>query len=110
MDEEPIWSVGLVIDDAESRALAESSVVEYMMEAAEGHLLRFASPPIADAEEIENLRMEVAASSAQAAEERALGIVYRARRAVGFAGQDRSCGMGGTSGGPGERRELSRSG
>jgi hypothetical protein len=84
MAEDPIWSVGLVIDDAESRALAENSVVEYMMEAAEGHVLRFASPRLAEAEEIENLRLEVAASSARGAEERALGIVYRARRAVGL--------------------------
>jgi hypothetical protein len=84
MNEEPIWSVGLVIDDAESRTLSENSVALYMMEATEGHVLRFASPPMAEAGEIENLRLEVAAGSAQAAEERALGVVYRARRAAGL--------------------------
>jgi hypothetical protein len=84
MDDEQIWSVGLVIDDVEARRLSESSVAFYMLEAMEGHYLRFSSPPQVEGEEFENLRLEVAANSALAAEDRALGIVYRARRAAGL--------------------------
>lgn len=84
MDDQQIWSVGLVVDDVESRRLAENSVALYIMEATEGHYIRFSSPPQVDREEFENLRLEIAASSASLAEDRALGIVYRARRAVGL--------------------------
>ncbi len=84
MDEQPIWSVGLVVNDAESRHLSENSVAMYIMEATEGHYLRFSSPPEVDGSDFENLRLEVAASSAVAAEDRALGIIYRARRAAGL--------------------------
>jgi|GEM_PF-3486037 len=83
MTEQPIWSVGLVVNDAESRHLSESSVAMYIMEATEGHYLRFSSPP-EEGGDFENLRLEVAANSAASAEDRALGIVYRARRAAGL--------------------------
>lgn len=77
-----IWSVGLVIDDVEARRLSENSIALYILEATEGHSLRFASPPMAEAGDFENLRMEVAASSARVAEGRALNIVDKARRAA----------------------------
>jgi hypothetical protein len=78
------WSVGLVVSDAEARALAESSVVTYLLEVAAGHTLRFTSPPVDGDEDIENFRIEVAAESGPAAREMALGIVYRARRSAGL--------------------------
>lgn len=84
MEDALIWSVGLVVDDAESRALSESSVAFYMLEVGEGHHLDFSAPPSADARDVENLRFDVRAASGRDARERALGIVYRARRAVGL--------------------------
>jgi hypothetical protein len=83
MNEQPVWSVGLVVNDAELRHLSENSVAMYIMEATEGHYLRFSSPP-EESSDFENLRMEVAASSAAVAEDRALGIVYRARKTAGL--------------------------
>lgn len=84
MSEEPIWSVGLVVDDLESRRLSENSIALYMLEVMEGHYLRFSSPPLVESEDFENLRLEVAANSAPAAEDRALNIIYQARRAAGL--------------------------
>jgi hypothetical protein len=49
-----IWSVGLVVDEAESRALSENSVSFYMLEAGEGHYLGFSASPPADARDVEN--------------------------------------------------------
>lgn len=79
-----IWSVGLVIDDVEARHLSENSIALYMLEATEGHLLRFSTPPLAEEEEVESLRLEVAASSAKIAEGRASNVVDKARRAAGL--------------------------
>jgi hypothetical protein len=79
-----IWSVGLVVDEAESRALSENSVAFYMLKVGEGHHLGFSALPPVDVRDIENLRFDVRAPSGRDARERALGIVYRARRAVGL--------------------------
>lgn len=75
-----MWSVGLVIDDAESRRLSESSIALYILESTDGHMLRFKSPP--DVDDVENLRLEISAQSAKEAEDRALGVIYKARRAA----------------------------
>ena len=82
--ENSVWSVGLVIDDLEARRLSENSIALYIMEASEGHFLRFSTPPAADVGELESMRLEVSAATGLIAEERALGIVYRARRAAGL--------------------------
>jgi hypothetical protein len=74
-----IWSVGLVVDDAEARHLSEDPVALYMMRAGEGHFLGF-SPPRLDDEGFETLRLEVTAGSGGEAESRALNIIYAARR------------------------------
>lgn len=78
--DELIWSVGVVVDDAEARHLSENSMALYIMEATQGHSLRFSLPPADGGTDIENLRLEVAADSAADAVERALGVVYRARK------------------------------
>ena len=75
-----MWSVGLVIDDAESRRLSEDSIALYILDTTDGHMLRFKSPPEADG--LENLRLEIGAQDAREAEDRALGIIYKARRAA----------------------------
>lgn len=75
-----MWSVGVVVDDAEARHLSENSVALYIMEAGQGHSLKFSVPPSDNETGIENLRLEVSAETAGDAVERALGIVYRARR------------------------------
>lgn len=81
MDDQ-IWSVGLVVDNAEARWLSEDSAAQYILDAAEGHFLQFSSPPSDQDEEFENFRLDIKAGSAALAEDRALGIVYRARRAA----------------------------
>jgi hypothetical protein len=78
--DELMWSVGVVVDDAEARHLSENSVALYIMEASQGHSLRFSLPPADGETDVENLRLEVAAESARAAVDRVLGIVYRARK------------------------------
>ena len=77
---ELIWSVGVVVDDAEARHLSENSVALYIMEASQGHSLRFSLPPADSETDVENLRLEVVADSAGEAVDRALGIVYSARK------------------------------
>lgn len=79
-----MWSVGVVIDDVELRALSTGSIAENMLEASGGHSLKFSLPSADDETDVETLRLEVDAGSARDAEGRALNVVYAARRAAGL--------------------------
>jgi hypothetical protein len=75
-----MWSVGLVIDEAEIRSLSDSSIVMYILKNTDGHMLRFKLP--SEAGGLENLRLELNAQNAREAEDRAVGIIETARRAA----------------------------
>jgi hypothetical protein len=77
-----MWSVGMVVDDVELRSLSSGSIGETMLQASGGSSLKFSLPPENDETGIETLRMEVAAESADDAEDRALNIVYAGMRAA----------------------------
>ena len=76
-----VWSVGVVLDDADSRLLSRWEFME-LMHPESVWSLRIGPDYGSDGDGPQSIRFQISASSSRDAEQQALNLVYQARRAA----------------------------